>query len=337
MYCRDTMNSSRVDQNADARTRGEGTIEIDDLERYRRELLIASYQLLGSPQDAEDVVQETMIRAWNARERYDPSRATVRTWLHRIATNTALSALSTRRRRPLPSTLVDASTDTHASLTPSFDVPWLLPISSSRFDGDDDGPAAQALRRGAVRVAFCAALQQLPARQRAALILCDVLDFSAAEAATVLDTSSPAINSLLQRARRTVSTSPDGQHENASVADDALIERYTEAFMRGDVATLTSLLAAGVVLEMPPVPLWYRGADHYREFMVRVYELRGTTWRTIRTSANGQPAFAAYAPTDGVFHLHTVQVLSVSDGAVHRNTVFQDPAAFAELSLPATI
>lgn len=326
------MNSSRRARNpAD----GDPTFEAD-LERYRRELLLACYQLLGSPHDAEDVVQEAMVRAWRARDRFDPSVATVRTWLHRIAYNASLDALAARARRPLPSTLVEPSEDVGAPLVPASDVPWLLPIATSRFEGDPADPALQAVRRGAVRLAFCAAIQWLPPRQRAALVLCEVLEFSAADAAVTLSTTAVAVNSLLQRARRTLAARADGTDLRISESDDRLVERYTAAFVDGDVAGLTALLSADAVLEMPPVPLWYRGADRYGAFMHRVFELRGASWRTVPVRSNGQAGFAAYALDGESFRLHTVQILTTDRGRVTRNVVYQDPAVFAELGLPPT-
>lgn len=311
------------------------------IEAYRRELLVACYQMLGSVPDAEDVVQEVMLRAWRARDRYDPTRASLRTWLHAIATNASLTALKSRKRRPLPSTLLDPSEDAEEPLVPDFETPWLQPIASSRLSGFDSDPAAQAVRRDRIRLAFCAALQQLSARQRAALVLCEVLDFSAAEAARALSTTVPATNSLLQRARRAlgdqnVADPTDGSNGVAPPAESETLDRYMDAFMSADVAALTSLLTRDIVLEMPPVPLWFRGPDLYGQFMDRVYRLRGEKWRTVATSANGQPAFAAYALTEGTYRLHTVQVLSIRQGLVSRNVVFQHPNVFAELSLPAT-
>ncbi len=332
------MNSSRTpdDGGQDAPTQFEEAIEA-----YRRELLVACYQMLGSVPDAEDVVQEVMLRAWRARDRYDPTRASLRTWLHAIATNASLTALKSRQRRPLPSTLVDAAEDAEESLVPALEIPWLQPIATSRLSELDSDPAAQVIRRDRVRLAFCAALQQLPARQRAALVLCEVLDFSAAEAAQALNTTVPATNSLLQRARRVLSdhhqSDPADERDGAvELAETETLERYTDAFMSADVAALTALLTHDVVLEMPPVPLWYRGPDLFGQFMKRVYRLRGQEWKTVATSANGQPAFAAYALTGGSYRLHTLQVLSIRDGLVSRNVVFQHPSAFAELSLPVS-
>ena len=188
-----------------------------------------------------------------------------------------------------------------------------------------------------MRLAFAATLQLLSARQRAVLILRDVLQFSAAEVAEMIDTSVPATNSLLQRARITLSQRSDleaATEAGTNVADEEVLERYTQAFVRGDVHALTDLLAADAVLEMPPVPLWYRGRALYGQFMARVFRLRGSDWRIERTNANGQPAFAAYVRADGTYKLHTLQVLSVRADVIARNVVFQDPAVFAAFGFP---
>jgi RNA polymerase sigma-70 factor, ECF subfamily len=299
-----------------------------DLEAHRAELTAYCYRMLGSVHDAEDQVQETLLRAWKARDRYDPARASVRTWLYRIATNVCLTALESRGRRPLPSGLGAPSRDTEAPLRPALDVPWLEPFPDARFDAD---------ARADLRLAWVAAVQELPARQRAALVLRDVLDFSAAEVAEQLGSTVAAVNSALQRARVTV----DGLGGAAEVREapdpdrHAVIERYIHAFEAADVPALVKLLADDVVMEMPPVPLWYRGREHYGLFMERVFRLNGTGWRAVPTSANGQPALAAYAPSPGGgHHPHTLQVFTVVGGLVTANVVFADPAVFDVFGLP---
>lgn len=177
-------------------------------EPFRRELVVHCYRMLGSLHDAEDLAQETLLRAWKARERYDEGRASVRTWLYRIATNVCLTALEGRARRPLPSGLGAASTDPDVPLVPDFEVPWLQPLPA-RYTGD---PQARA----GVRLAFVAAVQLLPPRQRAVLVLRDVLQFSAAEVATQLDTSAAAVNSSLQRARAALATATPGSTRSAN-------------------------------------------------------------------------------------------------------------------------
>ncbi len=313
-----------------------------DVGRYRRELLAHCYQMLGSVDDAEDVVQETMVRAWRARHRYDESLASMRTWLHRIATNACLSALSARSRRALPSMLGDASVDAEQPLVAAMDLPWLQPMPSAMLQGDEGDPGTTLLLRGRVRLAFIAALQLLPPRQRSVLILREVLDFPAVEVAAMLETSVPAVNSLLQRARQRLDVSGRAEHdvEAAVLSDDEaqdVVARYTDAFLRADVGGLQHLLLADAVLEMPPVPLWYSGRELYVAFMRRVFRTRGTDWRVVPTGANGQPALVAYLRDGATYRLHTLQVLSVTASGVAANIVFQDPAVFSIFDLAPTL
>lgn len=302
-----------------------------DFEPHRGELLAYCYRMLGSFHEAEDLVQETMLRAWRARDRYDPTRASVRTWLYRIATNACLTALEGRARRPLPSGLGAPSADPGAPLTPALDIPWLQPFPDTRLDPD---------LRTDLRLALVAAMQALPARQRAVLLLREVLEFSAAEVAAQLGTTVAAVNSALQRAR--VALAHVGDAGAVTEPDDpevrAVIQRYVRAFEAADVPALVRLLTDQAVLEMPPVPLWYRGGRDYGRFLDRVFHLRGTGWRMAPLSANGQPALAAYAPQPGGPHrLHTLQVLTVTGGRVAHNVVFADPGVFAAFDLPPQI
>jgi RNA polymerase sigma-70 factor, ECF subfamily len=302
-----------------------------DFEPYRGELVAYCYRMLGSFYEAEDLVQETMLRAWKARDRYDPSRASVRTWLYRIAANACLSALEGRARRPLPSGLGAPSDDPRAPLTPALDIPWLQPFPDARFD---------TAVRADMRLALVAAMQVLPPRQRAVLVLREVLEFSAAEVAAQLGTTVAAVNSALQRARAALADA--GDVGDVTEPDDpevrAVIERYVQAFEAADVPALVRLLADEAVLEMPPVPLWYRGSRDYGLFMRRVFDLRGTGWAVRRLTANGQPALAAYAPEAGGGHrLHTLQVFTVIGARVTRNVVFADPRVFESFGLPAQI
>ena len=302
-----------------------------DFEPHRGELLAYCYRMLGSFHEAEDLVQETMLRAWRARDRYDPTRASVRTWLYRIATNACLTALEGRARRPLPSGLGAPSADPGAPLTPALDVPWLQPFPDARVDPD---------LRTDLRLALVAAMQALPARQRAVLLLREVLEFSAAEVAAQLGTTVAAVNSALQRAR--VALADVGDAGAVTEPDDprvrAVIQRYVQAFEAADVPALVRLLTDQAILEMPPVPLWYRGSREYGLFLDRVFGMRGTGWRMTPLSANGQPALAAYAPQPGGPHrLHTLQVLTVTGGRVAHNVVFADPGVFAAFDLPPQI
>jgi RNA polymerase sigma-70 factor (ECF subfamily) len=286
--------------------------------RHRHELLVHCYRMLGSVHDAEDAVQETLLRAWRAADRFDPSRASLRTWLYRIATNACLTALESRSSRPLPSSVGPAFDDPDAPLVPNLDVPWLTPIP-----GD---PEASAVERSRLRLALVAALQLLPARQRAALILREALDLPAAEVGESLGMTTAAVNSALQRARATLARTgvdPDAAVEPPA-EQRAVVDRYVDAFERADVPAITALLADDIVLEMPPNVNWFAGREDYAGFMRRVYRLRGTGWRTEPIWANGEAGFVAYV--DG--KLHTVQVLTVADGRVTRTSVFQAPEVF---------
>ncbi|NUR52610.1 MAG: RNA polymerase subunit sigma-70 [Hamadaea sp.] len=310
-------------------------------EPHRRELLVHCYRMLGSMPEAEDAVQETFLRAWKAWDRYDERTASVRTWLYKIATNTCLTLLEGRSQRPLPAGLGAPGDDPRAPLVPAFDVPWLQPFPDARL-GDPAGndPAGAVVRRGTLRLALVAALQLLPARQRAVLVLRDVLDFSADETARLLDTSPAAVNSALQRARAGLSAAGPVAEEMAEPADGVrrTVDRYVEAFEAADVDRLIELLSADVVLEMPPVPLWFRGAADYGRFMARVYDLRGRVWRMAPVGANTQPAMAAYcADEEGVLRLHTLQVFTVRGGRIAHTYVFQHPEVFAAFDLPPVL
>ncbi|MFJ3339431.1 RNA polymerase subunit sigma-70 [Streptomyces sp. NPDC086766] len=309
------------------RTTGVRHDEPVDFEPYLGELVAFCYRMLGSFHEAEDAVQETLLRAWKARDRYDPARASVRTWLYRIATNVCLTALEGRGRRPLPSGLGMPSDDPGAPLVPALDVPWLEPFPDARFDVEG---------RVDLRLAWVAAVQMLPARQRAVLVLREVLAFTAVEVAEQLGTTVAAVNSALQRARAALADVDDAGA--VSEPDDpevrAVVQRYVQAFEAADVPALVRLLADDAVLEMPPVPLWYRGSRDYGRFLERVFGMRGTGWVMRELTANGQPALAAYAPE---LRLHTLQVFTVTDGQVAHNVVFADPRVFDTFELPREI
>jgi len=305
-------------------------------EPFRRELVVHCYRMLGSVHEAEDLVQETLLRAWKARDRYDEQRASVRTWLYRIATNVCLTALEGRARRPLPSGL-GASGDPDSPLVPDFEVPWLQPLPDRYLRQDQGDPLARATGRAGVRLALIAAMQLLPPRQRAVLVLRDVLGFSAVEVAGQLDTSAAAVNSSLQRARAALAAATPRENllrEPEDRAIRATVERYVHAFESADVDTLVTLLTDDAVLEMPPVPLWCAGRADYGRFIARVFAMRGGGWRMIPTSANGQPALAAYCPDEtGALRLHTLQVLTVTTLGIAHNVVFQDQRVFADFDL----
>ncbi|WRZ93774.1 sigma-70 family RNA polymerase sigma factor [Streptomyces sp. NBC_01007] len=315
------------------------TTDRDDFVRltdpYRRELLAHCYRMLGSVDDAEDLVQETYLRAWRSYEGYE-GRASLRTWLYRIATNTCLTALEGRGRRPLPTGLGGPGDAPEGPLrAPATDIPWLQPLPDRLVD-----PATVVAARGSLRLALVAALQNLPARQRAVLILRDVLAWRASEVAALLDTSTAAVKSTLQRARARldeVAPEEDLVVEPGGTDDRELLDRYVKAFENADMESLLGLLRDGVELEMPPHLEWFSGKKDVLRFLgVRVLSGRGTGWiRMLPVRANGQPAVAAYERgADGVLRAHSVQVLTVEAGGVARLTVFLDPGLFAAFDLP---
>jgi RNA polymerase sigma-70 factor (ECF subfamily) len=296
--------------------------------------------MTGSAHEAEDLTQETLLRAWRARHRYDQERSSVRTWLYRIATNVCLTALEGRARRPLPSGVGSPSADPDAPLAPDLEVPWLQPLPDRYLPDEQADPAFRATQRAGVRLAFVAAMQLLPPRQRAVLVLRDVLEFSAAEVAEQLRTSTPAVNSALQRARATLAAAAPQQSALREPDDPAVrdtVERYIRAFEAADVNALVALLADDAVLEMPPVPLWYAGREDYGRFIARVFAMRGGGWRMVSTSANGQPALAAYCPDTGALRLHTLQILTVGTEGIQHNVVFQDAGVFSAFGFPPVI
>ena len=308
----------------------------DDLiEPFRPELLAYCYRMLGSAHDAEDLVQDTYLRAWRSREQYDESLSSLRTWLYRIATNACLTALEVRGRRPLPSGLVAAS-DPLGTFVPGENVAWLQPLPDSLLEAGN--PAVAVIDRSTLRLAFAAALQYLSARQRGALILRDVLSFSAAEAADILGTSVVSVNSSLQRARtrmKEVGGRPEPLSEPSAAEQRTWVERYMKAFEHADVEGLKKLLTEDVLMEMPPMLNWFTGPDNYGLFMEWVFTHAGTDWRLKEVAANGQPGFAAYRRVGAGYELHTLQVFTVTAEGISRNSVFQEPEVFASFGLPA--
>jgi RNA polymerase sigma-70 factor (ECF subfamily) len=305
------------------------------IEPYRTELFAHCYRMLGSVHDAEDVVQEAYLRAWRARDQYDASRSSVRTWMYRIATNACLTALSSRSRRPLPSGFVVAS-DPLQPLVRGKEVTWLQPLPDAALLDSVD-PARSAVKRDGLRLAFMAALQNLSARQRAVLILRDVLEFSAAEAADILGATVISVNSSLRRARASVEASgahPDSVNEPSEADQRVWIERYMRAFVEADIEALKQLLAEDVLMEMPPMLNWFVGRHNYGLFMEWVFGAAGTDWRLESVSANGQPGFAAYRRNGETYALHTVQLFAVGPDGITRNSVFQDDDVFACFGLP---
>jgi RNA polymerase sigma-70 factor, ECF subfamily len=306
---------------------------------YRGELLAHCYRMLGSLHDAEDQVQETLLRAWRSYSEFE-GRSSMRTWLHRIATNTCLRALETRSRRPLPSGLGEAAGDADGPVpVPNLDVPWLQPFPAGPMGTDADDPAAVVTARASLRLALIAALQYLPPRQRAVLILRDVLGWHAAEVADLLGASTAAANSALQRARAQIaSLVPD--EDDILEPDDpkvrALLSRYAAAFETADVAGLTELLRADAVLEMPPIATWFAGREQVTRFLRNRVLIRPGDFAMTAVQANGQPSVAAYERgDDGSYGAHAIQVLTIRAGRISRIASFNDGSLFAAFGLPS--
>ncbi|MBD0291505.1 MAG: sigma-70 family RNA polymerase sigma factor [Thermoleophilia bacterium] len=309
----------------------------DRLEVHRAELTGYCYRMLGSPFEAEDAVQETMIRAWRGLDRFQ-GRSALRSWLYRIATNVCLDMLKGRERRARPMDLGPAREPVAENLhTP--DVPWLEPIPDGRAVPDGD-PAEVALARETLRLAFVAALQHLPARQRAVLILCEVLRWKASEVAELLETSIASVTSALQRARATLEASEVGvTAEGASLdeADQALLARYVDAFERYDMDALTALIHEDATQSMPPYDLWLRGRrDIFAWWLGPGVGCRGSRVLSAAT-ANGAPAFGQYKPSarGDAYEPWALQVLEVAGGRVVELTFFLETAKlFPVFGLP---
>jgi len=305
---------------------------------FRAELLAYCYRMLGSVHDAEDQLQETMIRAWRSYGEFE-GRASLRTWLYRIATNACLRALENSSRRPLPTGLGGPSEYPEAPLAAARpEVPWLQPMPDALVSAGSVYPAEVVASRQSMRLALIAALQYLPARQRAVLILRDVLRWRAAEVADLLGTTTTAVNRMLQRARaRLEQAAPDEDeiHEPADPADRDLLDKYAMAFQNADIPAVMQLLREDAVFEMPPEPTWFTGRELIGRFLqTRVLSEPGR-FQMIPTAANGQPAFAAYLREhDGVYRAHSICVLTIAASRVARVTSFNDPGLFPAFGLP---
>jgi RNA polymerase sigma-70 factor (TIGR02960 family) len=295
-------------------------------EPFRPELLAHCYRMLGSIHDAEDLVQETYLRAWRAFGSFE-GRSSVRRWLYKIATMACLTALQTRSRRPLPSGLGAPADDHRVTVAPGeTSVAWLQPAPDALFGADD--PAVVVASRTGVRLAFIAALQFLPARQRAVLTLRDVLAFRTAEVAEILDTTIAAVDSALRRARAQLAEAGPIEDDLAEPDEEvqrALLEGYVDAFTRADADALVNLLRADVELEMPPTPTWFSGRQAVIGFLGSRVLRRTGQWRMAPTRANGQPAAVAYMRTDdGRYEAHGVEVLTLIGDRIARITAFND-------------
>ena len=310
-----------------------------DLEPYRRELTGYCYRMLGSTFEAEDAVQETMVRAWRSFDRFE-GRSSVRTWLHRIATNVCLDMLGGSQRRARPMDLAAPRTADGPLGEAMPEATWIQPMPDSSILPEGGDPADLAVERETVRLAFVAALQHLPPRQRAVLILREVLRWKATEVAELLDTSVVSVNSALQRARATLEQSDLDSTDPIQPEDDdqrELLSRYVDAFERYDMESLTALLHEDATLSMPPYALWMRGHDSIRGWLLGTgIGCRGS--RLIQTTANGSPAFGQYRPSDsGRGHdPWALQVIEVSGNKVVGLNSFLDTASlFPLFGLPS--
>ncbi|MGH3470667.1 MAG: sigma-70 family RNA polymerase sigma factor [Nocardioidaceae bacterium] len=307
---------------------------------YRRELLAHCYRMLGSTHDAEDLVQETYLRAWRSFDQFE-GRSSLRTWLYRIATNACLTALETRSRRPLPTGLGEPSSDPAGQLVERPEVPWLEPVPDALVGVSESDPANVVVSRESVRLALIAALQYLPPRQRAVLVLRDVLRWRAAEVAKAVGTTTTAVNSILQRAHaqlQEVRPTEDTVTEPTSPEQRDLLDRYVRALEDKDVTKIVELFTADAVWEMPPFTGWYQGARDIATLIDTQCPAGPQELRMLRTNANGQPAYGVYmVGDDGDFHPFQLQVLALGDTAISHVASFFDLSLFAVFDLPVRL
>ena len=307
-------------------------------EPFRRELRAHCYRMLGSVEEAEDVLQETYVRAWRSYARFE-GRSSLRVWLYRIATNSCLTALQRRDRRMLPSGLAAPSDDPDGEAgAAERDSRWLEPMPDALVTPDSEDPSAIAAARASLRLALIASLQHLPARQRAVLMLRDVLDLPAAEVAAIVGMSIPAVKSALQRARaRLEQVAPKAEQvvEPTEPQALALLEQYITAFEQSDLALLERALRADATLEMTSSGTWFAGKQNCLRFIRRFLGSPGL-YRMLPTVANGQPAVAAYRRgEDGVHHAFALVVLTTTDAGIARITLFNEPRLFAAFGFPS--
>jgi RNA polymerase sigma-70 factor (ECF subfamily) len=332
-----------VTENLLSRARAGDENAFRDLVRpYRRELQLHCYRMLGSVQDAEDLLQETLLAAWRGLDGFD-GRASLRAWLYRIATNRCLNALRDRKRRPQEvSSMVEPPEPTRMA-----EPTWLEPYPDALLEGVADttaGPEARYETRESVGLAFVAALQHLPPRQRAALVLRDALGFDTAEAAAMLGSSEGSVKGALQRARATLDERlpPDGP-ERAPLPDSArereLVGHFATAIERGDTEGIVSLLTDDAWITMPPEPYEYQGGEAIARFLEDRATRRGANYRLVPTRANGQPAFGCYLPDPhaAIARAYGMMVLTLTEDRVSAITWFGERSLFAHFGLPRTL
>jgi RNA polymerase sigma-70 factor (TIGR02960 family) len=326
------------DMTLDAARTGDGAAFQELTQPYWQELRVHCYRILGSVQDAEDILQETMLAAWRGLDRFE-GRSSVRTWLYRIATNRCLNALRDDARRP------QTGYQPEVALPPptrTGDVSWVQPYPDLLLEGMPDGapgPDARYELKESVSLAFVTAVQTLLPRQRAVLLLRDVLGYRAAEVAGLLETTQDAVNSALKRARAVLAERmPEGPPPApASARERELADRFAEAFAAGDVAAVIELLTGDAWLSMPPLPHEYQGREAIGHFLATVPFRQGRRYRLVPTRANGAPAFGAYLLEGAQAHGHGVVALTVTDAGISAMTRFIDTAVMAAFGLPLTL
>src|SRR5262245_2541345 len=316
------------------------------VEPHRSGLHAHCYRMLGSVHDAEDALQDTLLRAWRGLSTFE-GRSSLRHWLYTIATNVCLRAIERRRKRVLPIGYGPPADPHDGPGAPVVESVWVEPYPDDRLgvEAGLGGPEARYEQRESVELAFIAALQLLPARQRAVLILRDVLGFSARETAEVLDTTSTGVDSALQRARKTVDERlPDRSQQSAlSALDDRemreLVDGFVDAWERSDVDAVVAMLTEEGTMTMPPLATWYRGRQAVAEFLRGWPLRRGVAWRALPTRANGQLAAGFYLreDDDGPFKAHSINVLTLEDGGIAEITAFLDPELLPRFGLPTEI
>jgi RNA polymerase sigma-70 factor (ECF subfamily) len=307
---------------------------VREADPYRRELLAHCYRMLGSVYDAEDLVQETYVRAWKSYDRFE-GRSSMRTWLHKIATNACLNALESRQRRPLPIGLGAPSSDPSEDLVERQEVPWLEPMPDAMLTGD---PAAVVTGRESIRLAVVAAMQFLPARQRAVLILRDVLQWPAAEVAEMLDMTTASVNSALQRARaqlRDATVEADEVAEPTEAEQREMLDRFVAAFEAKDTAAMVKIFTTDAVWEMPPFTGWYQGPETIARLIDTRCPAEGPgDMRLVPTRANGQYAFGLYMRDGDVYRPFNLPVLTLTPEGVSHVSSFFDVRLFRTFGLP---
>jgi RNA polymerase sigma-70 factor, ECF subfamily len=322
---------------------GDGQAFSELIERHRGALHAHCYRMLGSVQDAEDALQETLLNAWRALPQFG-GRSSLKSWLYRIATNACLKAIERRPRRVLPVDYGPAA-DPHDPIAPPLlESVWIDPYPDTRIELADRhaSPDVRYEQRESVELAFVAALQHIPARQRAVLVLRDVLGFSAKEAAETLEMTPAAVDTALQRAHKTVDERLPEQSQQATlreIGDDqlrALVDGFIDAWERADIAAVVAMLADQATIAMPPQPTWYRGRDAVASFLGAIPFAPGVRWRLLPGSASGQPAFGEYRWDEATqrFAARGILVLTVEGAMIAGITAFGSPELFPDFGLP---